>query len=470
VADELKTEYQRLELGLDFERQQAAIRVDFASRQIGNIDTDLLIREPAGRGQLSGQLKFDDLKLTTFAPLIPEVRSLQGIISADARFDGTLAAPLLYGELNLLEGEVQTHSDMVTLSRLVTRLKIDGNRAELDGSMLVGKGPLTLGGWLSWARLPVTGSLTIKGKDLEAQYPGMGRVRVTPDIAISLGEETRVSGQVDIPWSRILVKTLPESAVAVSDDVTVIYDDLPPVPKTAPLPMEIKLAIRLGDDVRLEAMGLKTKVTGALGIRQDPSKPLAGNGQLELKDGRFKAYGQNLIIKEGRILFSGPIDQPYLNIEAYRDPDTIEDNVTVGVRVTGPAAKPKITVYSEPQMAQSEQLSYLLRGKGLQTSGEDGGFNGLLVAGAVSQASGVVSSIGESLGMSDVALDTAGSGDDTQVTLSAYLLPGLQFQYGVGVFSPIAEFKLRYELMPRLYLQAMSGVAQAVDIFYRFTL
>ena len=53
---------------------------------------------------------------------------------------------------------------------------------------------------------------------------------------------------------------------------------------------------------------------------------------------------------------------------------------------------------------------------------------------------------------------------------AAYLLPGLQFQYGVGVFSPIAEFKLRYELMPRLYLQAMSGVAQAVDIFYRFTL
>ncbi|WP_429103439.1 autotransporter assembly complex protein TamB [Aeromonas hydrophila] len=470
VADELKTDYQRLELGVDFERQQAAIRLDFASEQIGNIDTKLYIRDPSGRGNLSGQLKFDDLKLTTFAPLIPEVRSLQGVISADARFDGTLAAPLLFGQLNLLDGEVQTHSDMVTLSKLVTRLKIEGNRAELDGTMLVGKGPLALGGWLSWAQLPVTGSLTIQGKELEAQYPGMGRVRVSPDIAISLGEETRITGQVDIPWARILVKSLPESAVAVSDDVTVVYDDLPPVPKAAPLPMAIKLAIRLGDDVRLEAMGLKTKVGGGINIRQDPSRPLAGNGQLVLNDGRFKAYGQNLIIKDGRILFSGPLDQPFLNIEAYRDPDTIEDKVTVGVRVTGPASKPKITVYSEPQLAQSEQLSYLLRGKGLQTSGEDGGFNGLLVAGAVSQANGVVSSLGESLGMSDVALDTAGSGDNTQVTLSAYLLPGLQFQYGVGVFSPIAEFKLRYELMPRLYLQAMSGVAQAVDIFYRVTL
>lgn len=470
VADGLKTDYQQLALALDFERQQAAIRLDFASKQIGNIDTDLLIREPAGRGLLGGQLKFDDLKLNTFAPLIPEVRSLQGIISADARFDGTLAAPLLFGQLNLRDGEVQTHSDMVTLTKLVTRLKIEGNRAELDGSMLVGKGPLALGGWLSWAKMPVSGSLTIQGKDLEAQYPGMGRVRVSPDIAVSLGEETRITGQVDIPWARILVKSLPDSAVAVSDDVTVVYDDLPPAPKQASLPLAMKVAIRLGNDVKLDAMGLKTDVSGGLNIRQDPEKPLAGNGQLVLTNGRFKAYGQNLIIKEGRILFSGPLDRPFLNIEANRDPDTIEGQVTVGVRVTGPASKPEITVYSEPQMAQSEQLSYLLRGKGLQTGGEDGGFNGLLVAGAVNQANGVVSSIGESLGMSDVSLDTAGSGDNTQVTLSAYLLPGLQFQYGVGVFSPIAEFKLRYEVLPRLYLQAMSGVAQAVDIFYRFTL
>ncbi|MFM5638870.1 translocation/assembly module TamB domain-containing protein [Aeromonas veronii] len=470
VADGLKTDYQQLALALDFERQQAAIRLDFASKQIGNIDTDLLIREPAGRGLLGGRLKFDDLKLNTFAPLIPEVRSLQGIISADARFDGTLAAPLLFGQLNLRDGEVQTHSDMVTLTKLVTRLKIEGNRAELDGSMLVGKGPLALGGWLSWAKMPVSGSLTIQGKDLEAQYPGMGRVRVSPDIAVSLGEETRITGQVDIPWARILVKSLPDSAVAVSDDVTVVYDDLPPAPKQASLPLAMKVAIRLGNDVKLDAMGLKTDVSGGLNIRQDPEKPLAGNGQLVLTNGRFKAYGQNLIIKEGRILFSGPLDRPFLNIEANRDPDTIEGQVTVGVRVTGPASKPEITVYSEPQMAQSEQLSYLLRGKGLQTGGEDGGFNGLLVAGAVSQANGVVSSIGESLGMSDVSLDTAGSGDNTQVTLSAYLLPGLQFQYGVGVFSPIAEFKLRYEVLPRLYLQAMSGVAQAVDIFYRFTL
>lgn len=470
IADELTTRYQQLAIGFDLEPQQASLRLDFVSADIGNIDTDLIIKDPSGRGALSGQLKFNGLKLSPFAPLIPEVRSLQGVISADARFDGTLKTPLLFGQLNLVEGEVQTHTDMVTLKQLKTRLKIEGNRAELDGSMLVGKGPLALGGWISWAKNPVEGSLTIQGKDLEAQYPGMGRVRVSPDLAISLGDKTQVTGKIVIPWARILVKNLPESAVARSDDVTIIYDELAPPVEQTTLPLEMNVAVVLGDDIRLEAMGLKTRVTGGINLNQEPEKPLSGTGQLELKDGRFKAYGQNLIIKEGRIIFSGPLDKPYLNIETYRDPDTIENNVTVGVRVTGPASKPKITVYSEPQMAQSEQLSYLLRGKGLQTGGEDGGFNGLLVAGAVGQVGGVVSDIGESLGMSDVSLDTEGSGDDTQVTLSAYLLPGLQFQYGVGVFSPIAEFKLRYEVLPRLYLQAMSGVAQAVDIFYRFTL
>ncbi|MGL5286091.1 MAG: translocation/assembly module TamB domain-containing protein, partial [Aeromonas sp.] len=185
-------------------------------------------------------------------------------------------------------------------------------------------------------------------------------------------------------------------------------------------------------------------------------------------DGRFRAYGQNLIIQEGRIRFSGPLDEPYLNVDAIRNPDTVEDDVTVGVKVTGPASKPTLTVYSNPTLSESERLSYLLRGKGLSTNGEDSGMNGLLLSGAVGLGGGVVSSVGESLGLSDVSLDTTGSGDDTQVTLSAYLLPGLQLQYGVGVFSPIAEFKLRYELMPKLYLQAMTGLAQAVDLFYRF--
>lgn len=93
---------------------------------------------------------------------------------------------------------------------------------------------------------------------------------------------------------------------------------------------------------------------------------------------------------------------------------------------------------------------------------------GLLLGAGLSQAGGVVSGVVEAFGFSDVSVDSKGSGDDTQVTISGYIVPKLQLQYGVGVFTAINEVTLRYELVPRLYLQAMTGLSQAIDIFYKF--
>lgn len=61
-------------------------------------------------------------------------------------------------------------------------------------------------------------------------------------------------------------------------------------------------------------------------------------------------------------MFSGPPDQPLLNIEAIRNPESTEDDVTAGVRVTGTADAPKLEVFSDPAKSQQEALSYLLRG------------------------------------------------------------------------------------------------------------
>ena len=73
----------------------------------------------------------------------------------------------------------------------------------------------------------------------------------------------------------------PESAVAVSNDVTVIYDDLPSRAQAAPLPMRSGLAIAARGRCPAGGHGLKTKVTGRSAFAGS-SKHLAGNGQLEL--------------------------------------------------------------------------------------------------------------------------------------------------------------------------------------------
>lgn len=162
-------------------------------------------------------------------------------------------------------------------------------------------------------------------------------------------------------------------------------------------------------------------------------------------------------------------DQPYVNIEAIRNPEATEDDVTAGVRVTGLADEPKVEIFSDPAKSQQEALSYLLRGQGLGASGSDSdALTSALVGLGVAQSGQVVGKIGETFGVSNLALDTAGVGDSQQVQVSGYVLPGLQVKYGVGIFDSLATLTLRYRLMPKLYLEAVSGIDQALDVLYQF--
>lgn len=122
-------------------------------------------------------------------------------------------------------------------------------------------------------------------------------------------------------------------------------------------------------------------------------------------------------------------------------------------------------------MNESRALSYLLRGRAPDDdAGAGGALTSALIGLSVSRTGGAVGQLGQAFGIQDLSLDTAGSGDDSQVVVSGYLFEDLKVSYGVGVFSPIAELTLRYKLLQNLYLEAVSGAAQAVDLIYTFSL
>lgn len=92
----------------------------------------------------------------------------------------------------------------------------------------------------------------------------------------------------------------------------------------------------------------------------------------------------------------------------------------------------------------------------------------MLVGMGVAQSGKLVGKIGEAFGVSNLALDTQGVGDSSQVVVSGYVTKDLQVKYGVGIFDSLATLTLRYRLMPRLYLEAVSGIDQALDVLYQF--
>ncbi|MBN0189694.1 translocation/assembly module TamB domain-containing protein, partial [Pseudomonas aeruginosa] len=92
--------------------------------------------------------------------------------------------------------------------------------------------------------------------------------------------------------------------------------------------------------------GLIAELAGHLHIGDN----LDTRGELNLNKGRYRAYGQRLTIRRARLFFAGPIDQPYLDIEAIRR----VDDVVAGLRLTGSAEQPTSAVFSEPAMSQEQ--------------------------------------------------------------------------------------------------------------------
>ena len=466
-SGELSFDYSQLQVLLNFRQQRLSSAIKFQSAQLGVADIEVAVTDITKEQKLSGNILLEKLRLDFLANFVPQITTLDGVLSAKTMLAGTVKKPQAFGELAINQGQVITESNIVTISELSTQLKLQGTKGVIDGRMKVGDGTLNLGGHLSLAEQPPVGMITLKGEEIDAHYPGLFEVKVSPDLQFALGKAMELKGKIVIPWARIEVKELPKNAVKVSDDAVIVTSGSAHEEQEQSAPFSINLEVILGDDIALDAYGLTTNLGGKLYLSQEAGQALAANGSILLLKGRYRYFGQDLLIQEGKIIFSGPLTSPYLMVDAIRNPNSIQDNVTAGIRVNGTIIRPDWEVYSDPAMSQQEQLSYLLRGRGLE-NGDDSALQSILLGAGISQVGGIVTSAGEAVGLSDVTLDTEGSGADTQVTIGGNIAPGLRVQYGAGVFSSIAEIKVRYELMPRLYLQAVSGLAQAVDLFYQF--
>ena len=84
----------------------------------------------------------------------------------------------------------------------------------------------------------------------------------------------------------------------------------------------------------------------------------------------------------------------------------------------------------------------------------------------LTQASKITQGIGNELGIRNLTLEAEGSGEQASVVASGYITDELSLRYGVGIFEPITTVALRYDLGRYFYLEAASGLAASLDIFY----
>ncbi|UYW72829.1 autotransporter assembly complex protein TamB [Pseudocitrobacter faecalis] len=467
----LPVAFDTLNLNADLHNNRAELGWMIRLTNNGQLDGQVQVTDPQGRRNLGGNVNIRNFSLAMINPIFAKGEKAAGTLNANLRLGGDVQGPQLFGQMLLNGVDLDANFMPFDMQPSQIAMNFNGTRSTLQGEVVTQQGRISLSGNADWTQIDNwRASVAAKGSRVRITVPPMVRLDVSPDVVFNATPSLfTLDGSVDVPWARIVVHDVPESAVGVSSDEVMLNDQLQPEnPKTASIPINSNLTIHVGNNVRLDAFGLKARLTGDLKVAQD-KQGLGLNGQINIPEGRFHAYGQDLIVRKGELLFSGPPDQPLLNIEAIRNPDATEDDVTAGIRVTGPADQPKAEVFSDPAMSQQMALSYLVRGQGLDSDQSDSAaMTSMLIGLGVAQSGQVVGKIGETFGVSNLALDTQGVGDSSQVVVSGYVLPGLQVKYGVGIFDSLATLTLRYRLMPKLYLEAVSGIDQALDLLYQF--
>ena len=442
----------------------------------GRLDGDVTLTGAPGPTQaLSGRV---DLALNSLAfveLLTPEIANAKGRLGASYTLGGTLAEPQLNGALTLKEFSAEIPTAGLKLRDGDVSLRaVDPERFVLEGRVKSGEGMLVLSGSGGLdANAPFKAS--IKGEDFLAADIPAARVVISPDLTIErTTENVTIGGSLTIPKTDVDLARLPGGGISKKSPDVVVTDAEQPRPG-APLPVIVGVDVQLGREVKLAGLGLDGRVRGQLRVDQRPGKLATGTGTLNVS-GTYKAYGQDLEIESGRLLFAGTaLDNPGLDIRAVRkvlgqSGDFGGDTITAGLQVRGTAQAPVLTVFANPTMEQSEALSYLVTGKPLSSlkSGE-GDMLGT-AARALGSAGGdlLAKGIGARMGVEAGVADNAALGG-AAFTVGKYLSPKLYLSYGVGLFTPGEVVSLKYLFNRRWNFEAQNATTgNRAGINYRY--
>lgn len=410
-------------------------------------------------GRLRGQIP----DLAPLGVFVPQLANVHGRVDADVAVAGTAQAPELSGLVSATElaADIPAVGLKLKDGQLQVRPAPSGEIG-IDGGIVSGGGRLAFAG-----KADRSGKVDMHvggERVLAADIPG-ARVIVTPDLnLVRTAERMTIKGQVTIPEAAVDLQKLPrggEKAQTASSDVIVV-DEQTREQEAEKAPLFAEITVNVGDKVELAGFGLQANVQGRLDVRESPGQPTLGSGEVRVA-GKYKAYGQDLTIQRGQLLYAWtPLQNPRLNIEATRtvDPEGA-DPVTAGLRIRGSAQAPELTVFSDPAMSQSNALSYLVAGKPIDQIGAGDSEAGAMqtAARSIGAAGGglLAKSLGKRLGVDELAVKDEEMLGGAALTVGQYLSPRLYLSYGVGLFEPGDVITLRYKLSEQLALKTQRG-------------
>lgn len=439
---------------------------------------------------LSGQLRAELPRVGAWSWLAPPGWRVQGTLKTEVTLAGTRGQPQWTGLLQADRLAVRSAVEGVEFGQGRLRARLQGQTLMLEEFRLAGAGQqggtLSAQGQVDWLRGAGDGLDAVR-IDLQMQARGL-RVTRRADRRLSVSGDVRARldrGQMQLRGrlqadSALFI--LPDdSTPTLGNDVRVItplvHSSVGPGPTPASpdslmgIP-DVLVELDLGPDFQLRGQGITTRLAGQIQLSSNAGT--AGQprlvGQLRTEGGRYKAYGQQLVISQGLLRFSGPYDNPALDILALR-PNLPQP---VGVRVTGSASAPRIRLYAEPDMPDADKLAWLVLGRSPAAGGAESAVlqqAALALLGGNGQ--GLGSELASALGFDDLSVANRSSTSPSGTTASGTaLIVGKRLSrdfylaYESSVSGAFGKLFIFYDLSRKLALRAQTGEINALDLIY----
>jgi translocation and assembly module TamB len=233
----------------------------------------------------------------------------------------------------------------------------------------------------------------------------------------------------------------------------------------------VDFRLDLGRDFHIKGRGLDARVEGQLHLVSPGRAPLRAEGEIRVARGTYDAFGRKLDIDPGKLYFSGPLDNPGLDIRAMRKNQQVE----AGVEVTGTARDPRVRLVSDPEVPDVEKLAWLTLGRPIDAGNQSDAQTLQRYAAVLATAVGTgsfQSRIAQRVGLDEITFSPSMQAEAPGgvVTLGKRLSDRIYVMFEQNLSAAESVFKMSYQLSRRWSVRTESGTeTDAVDLFYTWS-
>jgi translocation and assembly module TamB len=401
-------------------------------------------------------------QLSALAPFVDASVLVDGRLNAELTGRGTIGEPVVTGDISGGRLGVALPPQGIDLKNGALRavlseraLRVDAFSIQGGEGTLKARGNLVFkGGEQASIDWQAERLLLLGRPDQRLMVSGKGRAGLA-DKKLSLSGALRA----DEGYFEIAPDALPKPG----DDV-IVAGRKPPAKEDSRLARTVlELVLDFGSNLRIRGRGLETRLAGDITVSSAADGNLRAKGAVRTVRGIYTAFGQRLEIERGELLFSGPIDNPGLDILAMRKRQAVE----AGVAVTGTLRAPLARIVSEPPVPESEAISWLVLGHG---TGDASRSDLAMLPLAASSLLGKDDSptIAQRFGLDSVGL--RGAGTESQfLTVGKRIADRLYVGFEQSLGAAESILKLEFDLTQRVLVRAQTGNTNAVGVFYRYS-